>query len=376
MHALPSYMSCDGCETLFNSKPKLGPEIDADDSRVHLATILTSGGGPIESRYVFHLDHMLSTLLNSSPNTPTNLIIITDSLRPKKMILNTIGKFLSEKVIREKFGSIQSNEVTTFMMSEEFRKRKSESLPDLKVEFLDFNSMVSKHNETLQEMKKYFGPNNHTVWIPPGDLRREYYFPKTPDNHAVEMAFPVRYNRDLFYIAPFYHLELTRVKKLIVVDLDIEFRCSLAELDDQFEEFSEEELFSVGTNQSPYYFLVTQSYRATHPNSSVGRPGKWQGYNTGVVLFNLEKMRESSTYMEEAKLDKMVDLFESFLPASDWGLGDQEWITLFGWKYPDMVRLLPCEYNRQISGNTKGGRWTDYFRCDKETRVFHTTPLW
>ena len=36
------------------------------------------------SRYVFHLDHMLSTLLNSSPNTPTNLIIITDSLRPKK----------------------------------------------------------------------------------------------------------------------------------------------------------------------------------------------------------------------------------------------------------------------------------------------------
>ena len=147
---------------------------------------------PLWSRYVFHLDHMLSTLLNSSPNTSTNLIIITDSLRPKKarqiltgllsklsimepllfqMISNTIGKFLSEKVIREKFGSIQSNEVTTFMMSEEFQKRKSESLPDLKVEFLDVNSIFSKYKATVQGMKKYFGPNNKTVWIPPGDLR-------------------------------------------------------------------------------------------------------------------------------------------------------------------------------------------------------------
>ena len=34
-----------------------------------------------------------------------------------------------------------------------------------------------------------------------------------------------RYDRDLFYIAPFYHLELSQVKKLIVVDLDIEFHC-------------------------------------------------------------------------------------------------------------------------------------------------------
>ena len=90
------------------------------------------------------------------------------------MISNTIGKFLSEKVIREKFGTIQSNEVTTFMMSEEFRKRKSEILPDLKVEFLDFNSILSKHNATVQEIKRYFGPNNKTVRIPPGDLR--YYY--------------------------------------------------------------------------------------------------------------------------------------------------------------------------------------------------------
>ena len=30
------------------------------------------------------------------------------------------------------------------------------------------------------------------------------------------------------------------------------------------------------------------------------------------------------------------------------------------------VKLLPCEYNRQISANTKGGRWAKYFRWESQ----------
>ena len=30
------------------------------------------------------------------------------------------------------------------------------------------------------------------------------------------------------------------------------------------------------------------------------------------------------------------------------------------------VKLLPCEYNRQISANTKGGRWAKYFRWEAQ----------
>ena len=33
---------------------------------------------------------------------------------------------------------------------------------------------------------------------------------------------------------------------------------SLGDLYSQFDDFSEEELFAVGNNQSPYYFLATQ----------------------------------------------------------------------------------------------------------------------
>ena len=58
-----------------------------------------------------------------------------------------------------------------FMKSKEFLSEKMKVLPDLKVEFLDFNSILGKHNASIQEMKKYYGPNNKTVWLPPGDLR-------------------------------------------------------------------------------------------------------------------------------------------------------------------------------------------------------------
>ena len=96
---------------------------------------------------------------------------------------------------------------------------------------------------------------------------------------------------------------------------------SLDELQNQFSAFSEDEILSVGNNQSPYYFLVTQvswimiskmikfssssspcspsssiyyhndgdhhhqSYRGVHPNSNIGQPGKLQGFNTGVSVY-------------------------------------------------------------------------------------------
>ena len=49
---------------------------------------------------------------------------------------------------------------------------------------------------------------------------------------------------------------------------------------------------------------------------------------------------------EHHQHDAQVELHNSFLPASDWGLGDQEWITLFGWKYPNMVRKYPKYPNK------------------------------
>ena len=108
----------------------------------------------------------------------------------------------------------------------------------------------------------------------------------------------------------------------------------------------------------------------------VGQPGKYQGLNTGVVLMDLEKMRQSDFYNKETKLESMVTLHKSFLPSSDWGLGDQEWLTLLGWRNPSFIRQLPCQFNRQVT-NTKGReRWMEYFSCKEKIKIMHLTPLW
>ena len=34
----------------------------------------------------------------------------------------------------------------------------------------------------------------------------------------------MKYTLDLFYLAPFYHLELVQLDKLVVLDVDLQFR--------------------------------------------------------------------------------------------------------------------------------------------------------
>ena len=95
--------------------------------------------------------------------------------------------------------------------------------------------------------------------------------------------------------------------------------------------------------QQYLYYLVQQIHfvpRSHHPSSSVGQPGRSQGFNTGVVLFHLARMRASPLYRAQTGLQAMLQLHTSFLPSSDWGLGDQVW-TLQCRQYPRKCRLWP-----------------------------------
>ena len=44
------------------------------------------------------------------------------------------------------------------------------------------------------------------------------------DNEDPTVVYPVRFDLDLFYVAPFYHLFFPDIDKMVVVDLDLEFR--------------------------------------------------------------------------------------------------------------------------------------------------------
>ena len=57
------------------------------------------------------------------------------------------------------------------------------------------------------------------------DPRRTVYFPHLQDDVAVSLPPVDKYDLDLFFLAPFYPSLFPNLRKLIVVDLDVEFRC-------------------------------------------------------------------------------------------------------------------------------------------------------
>ena len=85
-------------------------------------------------------------------------------------------------------------------------------------------------------------------------------------------------------------------RKFIMLDVDLKFRVDVAELFRQYEEFDADQMIGVGSDLAPHYYHVLRFYRESNPGTEIGKPGRFQGFNTGVVLFNLDRMRRSELY--------------------------------------------------------------------------------
>ena len=119
----------------------------------------------------------------------------------KNVVKGQIGKYLSESVI-------QNPDIR-------YKNAKDDNnFQRLKVEFVDIDAIIANHKPEIDMMKKYFGHH-----FPPGTVF-------TPINGSGPDLVPVRkYQLDLFYIAPFYHLEFpSDLEKIILIDIDLEFR--------------------------------------------------------------------------------------------------------------------------------------------------------
>ena len=77
--------------------------------------------------------------------------------------------------------------------------------------------ITDKYRDDIDRMKQLFGflsaGEQFTVKEGRGGGRQEVHIPNT------------KYQHDLFFIAPFYHREVTStIHKLIVIDIDLEFK--------------------------------------------------------------------------------------------------------------------------------------------------------
>ena len=125
-----------------------------------------------------------------------------------------------------------------------------------------------------------------------------------------------KYVNDLFYIAPLYHSKMNSLKKILFLDIDISVQHNIKKIWMQFqdmehnskveEEGSSSKCIGLGLDLSPHYYHRLVDYIAEHPDTDLGSPGKLQGYNTGVVLFNLECLRKSKFEQIYLQPDKVI----------------------------------------------------------------------
>ena len=70
----------------------------------------------------------------------------------------------------------------------------------------------------------------------------------------------VKYDKDLFYLAPFYHLVFP-FDKFMVVDADIEFQYGVDNLYNTFDNYGAEQMYSFAPDLSPFYRTMLYQYR-------------------------------------------------------------------------------------------------------------------
>lgn len=131
------------------------------------------------------------------------------------------------------------------------------------------------------------------------------------------------------------------LSKVIVLDTDITFATDIAELWAIFRKFTEKQVIGLVENQSDWY--LGNLWKNHKPWPALGR-----GFNTGVILLYLEKLRRIG-WEQMWRLTAERELM-SMLSTS---LADQDIFNAFIKQNPVLVHQLPCFWNVQLSDHTR-----------------------
>jgi len=309
------------------------------DTPVNIAMICKGSNKKVSREYVdTNLKRMLTSLLYHSEHVLIILHVLTDDdTKP------WVDSAISNVVDRHNH---EDNNVT------------------LRTEYLDVDALTSSiPNDSMETMKTLFGSVNKTIVVGESDPRRKIYFPDIEPDVVIHIPSIGSHSLDLFFMAPFYHRLLNHLDQVIVVDMDLEFSVGVSELQGLFSHLGQDQIMGLVSDQSAYYPFMTSGY---------GLPR--QGVSTGVMLLQLDKMRESEEYNEELTPSSMTRLSSRFIPRPEWSLTSQDWFSLISWAKPHLVALLPCQYNVHSCSSAVAFSNPEAFSnipCSEETAVLH-----
>ncbi|XP_008559904.1 xyloside xylosyltransferase 1 [Microplitis demolitor] len=192
------------------------------------------------------------------------------------------------------------------------------------------------------------------------------------------------YSDALFFLSLGLHrIASPRQKLAVMLDVDTKFRRDIKELFREFDNFGPDALFGLAPELTPVYRHVLYLYRSQNPSTQFGEAcssGGYPGYNSGVVLFNLERLRNSLEYDQIVSMDMVEHITAKY--SFKGHLGDQDFYTLLGMERPELIHTVDCGWNRQLCTWWRDRGYAEVFanysQCNSETKLWHgncNTPI-
>ncbi|KAJ9575643.1 hypothetical protein L9F63_007504 [Diploptera punctata] len=191
------------------------------------------------------------------------------------------------------------------------------------------------------------------------------------------------YSDALFFLSLGLHRIARDQQRAAMFDADIQLRAGVEELFKEFDRFGRDTLFGLAPELTPVYRHVLYIYRSRHKNTRFGEPltkGGFPGLNSGVILFRLDRMRDSTLYNNLLQSQNVTYLANKYRFKGH--LGDQDFYTLLAMEHPELIQMLPCNWNRQLCTWWRDHGYREVFNafaeCNGTIKLYHgncNTPI-
>ncbi|XP_019388097.1 PREDICTED: xyloside xylosyltransferase 1 [Crocodylus porosus] len=191
------------------------------------------------------------------------------------------------------------------------------------------------------------------------------------------------YSDSIFFLSVAMHRIMPKeIHRMIQVDLDLKYKANIRDLFEEFDKFPPGAVIGIAQEMQPVYRHTFWQYRRENPQTKVGDPPPdgLPGFNSGVLLLDLEAMRRSPLYnrlLEPAALQELTEKYHF-----KGHLGDQDFFSLVGMEHPELFHVLDCTWNRQLCTWWKDHGYSDvfhrYYACEGPVKIYHgncNTPI-
>ncbi|GAB1608136.1 xyloside xylosyltransferase 1-like [Argonauta hians] len=184
------------------------------------------------------------------------------------------------------------------------------------------------------------------------------------------------YGADLFFVSMALHQVLpSLLHKVIMMDIDVKLQADVGQLFAHFDRFNKDNVIGIAHEMQPVYRHILYNYRKENPQTRAGGAPTdgFPGFNSGVLLLDLDRLRKSSLYNSLLRPQVIANLTHKYRFKGH--LGDQDFYTLVALEYPQLFYVLPCSWNRQLCQwwKDKGYErvFDDYYRCEGQISLYH-----